>query len=172
MVHRFRLTARSVAILQQAATSPYDWQAPHLPEDPAFLREDGSTWLGTITHEHDVFLELSPQEKEALLEAMPNLHIRRDDHTILGIARLGPQNLSAEQVRAHEEQYLEPPAEVRMAQFADEPGYWLLRLDRYGNRLADTCHESLHAALDHARREFALTPADWQLAGGADRPSS
>lgn len=169
IVHHFRLTADAVAVLHEAATAFGDWQEPELPEDPAFLREDGSVWLGTIAHENDVFLELSAAEKQALLDAVPGLRLRRDDHTVLGVARVRAERLSAEQQRAFDEQYLDPPAEVRIVQFAEDPGFWLLRLDADANRMTESFHARLDGALQKAREELALDPADWRLKDGRDR---
>jgi hypothetical protein len=163
LVHRFRLTAEAVAVLRDAATAFSDWQEPRLPEDPAFLREDGSTWLGTITHEDNVFLELSSAEKQVLVDAIPDLQLRRDDHTVLAVATLRATSLSADQQRFWEERYLDPPSVAHIVQFAEDQGYWLLLFDAHEFRVGESCHPSLAAALQRATREFGLAPSDWQL---------
>ncbi len=50
-VIRFQLNDETVDILVDAADSFFDWEQPELPEDLAVLREEGTTWLGSITHE-------------------------------------------------------------------------------------------------------------------------
>jgi hypothetical protein len=62
-----------VTLLTQLADSLYSWQHPNLLEDMFFLRSDGSTLLGTIAHEVDAFLELSPEEESAIVRRVPEL---------------------------------------------------------------------------------------------------
>lgn len=48
--------------LVQSATSPFQWVNPDLPEDLHFMRQDGSTVLGTTAQEDDLWLELDNEE--------------------------------------------------------------------------------------------------------------
>ena len=59
-VLRFRFAIASARILRDAVGGLYEWQHPFLPEDLAFLRDDGRTFLGSIAHEREGFLCLSP----------------------------------------------------------------------------------------------------------------
>ncbi len=77
-VSRFRLTPESVTLLKTATARLYARRQPELPEDPAFLRGDGTTWLASIAHERDVFLELSADELHTLRAALPQLTLRAD----------------------------------------------------------------------------------------------
>ncbi len=77
-VSRFRLTPECALLLKSATVRLYDWQQPELPEDLALLRGDGTTWLASIAHEGDGFLELSPDELQALRAALPQLTLRAD----------------------------------------------------------------------------------------------
>jgi hypothetical protein len=64
------------AVLDQllsAAEGLYEWQQPSLPEDLAFLRDDGTALLASISHEQDAFLEVSDDEYQALVQQVPEL---------------------------------------------------------------------------------------------------
>ena len=73
VVYRYKLSPESVAILKNVAQGLYNWVQPRLPEDLCLLRPDGSPWLVTISHERDSYLELTSQEKDHLLAAIPEL---------------------------------------------------------------------------------------------------
>jgi hypothetical protein len=51
----------------------YGWVHPERPEDPIFLRADGTPLLVTIAHEQDGYLELTPEEYDVLRHALPEL---------------------------------------------------------------------------------------------------
>lgn len=55
----------------QGAGSLFDWMNPVLPEDPHLLRQDGSTWLGTIAHENIAWFELAEHEYQAMRQECP-----------------------------------------------------------------------------------------------------
>jgi len=76
-VIRFQLNDETVDILVEAADSFFDWEQPELPEDLALLREDGTTWLGSITHERELWFELTADEKRRLLAAVPEVGATR-----------------------------------------------------------------------------------------------
>lgn len=56
---------------------------------------------------------------------------------------------------------LPPPAALRIAQYPDDPGFYLLYLDAGGEQQTDTWHESLEAAQRQAEFEFGVTSGDW-----------
>jgi hypothetical protein len=66
-VWRISATASVVRVLLEASDRLYGWRQPGLPEDLAFLRRGGSVVLGTIAHEEDGWLDLSPAEHAELL---------------------------------------------------------------------------------------------------------
>jgi hypothetical protein len=59
--------------LEFVADGLFDWQNPDLPDDLHFLRSDESTWLGSIAHESDAWLELTSAEHAQLGEIAPQL---------------------------------------------------------------------------------------------------
>jgi hypothetical protein len=54
---QFRMSSDLASLLATIADGLYDWDEPNLPEDLGFLRNDGSSWLATIAHEHGAYLE-------------------------------------------------------------------------------------------------------------------
>lgn len=72
-VREFALTRETAAILARTADSLYSWVQPELPEDLCLLRPGGEPWLISIAHEPDAYLNLSSDELEALLSAVPEL---------------------------------------------------------------------------------------------------
>jgi hypothetical protein len=74
----FELTDGSVEVLHRVDGFA-SWDRP-LPEDLAILRPDGSTWLGTIAHEGDVWFEVTPAEKEELERSIPAVAPLRKTH--------------------------------------------------------------------------------------------
>ena len=67
----YRCSARLGASLKQLANGLYSWIYPDLPEDLGFVRADGSTWLGSISHEKDSFMELDSGEFSNLCSRYP-----------------------------------------------------------------------------------------------------
>lgn len=76
-LYRFRLTPDSAAVLERVAHGLYSWTQLDLPEDPSFVRADGSLWLATTTHERDAFFELNSDELNRLVASVPDLRLRR-----------------------------------------------------------------------------------------------
>ncbi len=70
---RFRPVAPVLDQILSAADGLYEWQQPSLPEDLAFLRDDGTAILASISHERDAFLELDDEEYQALTRDIPEL---------------------------------------------------------------------------------------------------
>lgn len=68
-------------ILVSVARSLYEWQNPGLPDDLHLLRQDESVWLGSIAHEGEAWLELSPAEYADLGSVAPDIAagLERDD---------------------------------------------------------------------------------------------
>lgn len=58
---------------------------------------------------------------------------------------------------------LPPPAELRIAQDPDGPGYYLFYYDSRGFEQTDTYHDSLEKALKQAEAEFGVKEYEWKL---------
>jgi hypothetical protein len=76
-VYTYKLESGVVSVLQDAADGLYEWVQPELPEDPCFLKADGSPTLVTIAHERDAYVRLTEPEAEALRVAIPRLRLTR-----------------------------------------------------------------------------------------------
>ena len=74
----FEVHDQSLALLRPAP-GLYSWRQPHRPEDLCFLRADGSTWLASIAHESDAFLELEEAEVAIVRARAPELRISRTE---------------------------------------------------------------------------------------------
>lgn len=73
-VLRYALNVDVGAILKDVSSGLYAWLQPELPEDFCVLREDGSAWLTTISHEKDAYLTPTDSEfKELQDHAAPEL---------------------------------------------------------------------------------------------------
>jgi hypothetical protein len=57
---------------------------------------------------------------------------------------------------------LEPPAFLTIAQMPEDPGYYLLYLDKARQGTTDTYHESIDAAKKQAAFEFQISPTEWR----------
>jgi len=55
-----------------------------------------------------------------------------------------------------------PPAELRIVQFSDDPGFYLFYHDATGTELTDTYHESIAEAKAQAEFEFEIKPEEWE----------
>lgn len=69
----FKLDDVIVEEILRASDGLYGWQQPSLPENLALLRDDGTTILGSVTHEHDSWLQVAYQEFESIVRAVPPL---------------------------------------------------------------------------------------------------
>jgi hypothetical protein len=72
-LHHFALNDAALVALKEAADSIYAWRQPALPEDLCALRSDDTTWLGSVAHESDAWLELTPDEHAVVTAALPDL---------------------------------------------------------------------------------------------------
>ncbi len=73
-VRFFFVKPGAIAVLNQV-DGLYSWRAPSLPEDLAFYTKTGACWLGSIAHERDSWLDLSPTERAALRFRVPGLQV-------------------------------------------------------------------------------------------------
>jgi hypothetical protein len=72
-VLRYALNVEAGAILMDVSSGLYAWRQPGLPEDFCVLRDDGSAWLTTISHERDAYLTLTDAELVELREQAPEV---------------------------------------------------------------------------------------------------
>jgi hypothetical protein len=60
------------------------------------------------------------------------------------------------------DQELPSPSGLRIVSYPEDPGFYLLYLDMSGEELTDTYHSTLEGALQVAKDEFGIDPADWK----------
>lgn len=72
-VLRFSLNETALGELIAAADGLFEWVQPSRPEDLALLRGDGTALLGSICHEGDAYLEVTEEEYESLVKAVPSV---------------------------------------------------------------------------------------------------
>ncbi len=72
-VLRFALGTKVLEELLAASNSLFGWQQPELPEDLALLRADETVVLGSISHEHDAYLDINDEEYQSLVATVPEM---------------------------------------------------------------------------------------------------
>ena len=72
VVREFTLSSQVVAALQTTVAGLYAWEGG-LPEDLAFLREDGEALMFGISHEKDGCVLLHQAERDTLLPECPGI---------------------------------------------------------------------------------------------------
>ncbi len=76
--------------------------------------------------------------------------------------RLGPQHLPTGKTRHFlGTSELPSPSELRIVQYTEDPGYYLLYFDETGEELTDTYHDTLSQAMEQAEWEFGVRPDEW-----------
>jgi len=79
-VYYYRVTEESKEILKKRANGLYSWAHPQLPEDLCFLKEDGKTWLITIAHESEAWVNLDNIEELEKLKLIRGIKVlNRED---------------------------------------------------------------------------------------------
>jgi hypothetical protein len=53
-------------------------------------------------------------------------------------------------------------AQLQIAQYTDDEGYYLFYLDEGGEIITDTYHSNLEGALEQAEWEYNVKPLDWK----------
>ena len=76
-VYYFHLKPECAKLLVGAVDGLYKWLQPERPEDLCLLRSDGTAWLTCIAHEKDAYFELTTEELETLLKAVPGIDLLR-----------------------------------------------------------------------------------------------
>ncbi|MEJ8553067.1 hypothetical protein [Tepidibacter sp. Z1-5] len=72
-IYHYSLNEHSINILLQSADSLYSWVQPNLPEDLCFIKEDGSVWVYTSSHEEMSWVEDESDEELNFIENINNL---------------------------------------------------------------------------------------------------
>jgi hypothetical protein len=72
LVREYALSSEVISALQTTVEGLFEWQSG-LPEDLAFLREDGEAMMFAISHENDGGVALHPEERERLLRECPEI---------------------------------------------------------------------------------------------------
>jgi hypothetical protein len=57
---------------------------------------------------------------------------------------------------------IEPAASLRILQYAEDPGFYLMHFDASGREIADTYHDSIEQAMEQAEWEYNVKPAEWR----------
>jgi hypothetical protein len=78
LLYTYRLDPKLVSILKSEVSSLFSWSTPTLPEDLCFYREDRSCLLATISHEKDVYVELSEDELSRFQTRVPEFQVSSD----------------------------------------------------------------------------------------------
>lgn len=65
-LYRYRVDASSSEIVAHATDHLFGFQQPELPEDICLLRQDGSVWMLSITHEEYAELMISEVDQRIL----------------------------------------------------------------------------------------------------------
>jgi hypothetical protein len=73
LVREFTSSPDVIAALQSAVDGLYEWKAG-LPEDLAFLRENGEDMMFAISHEEEAWLSLHREERDRLLRECPGIN--------------------------------------------------------------------------------------------------
>jgi hypothetical protein len=56
-----------------------------------------------------------------------------------------------------------PPASLQVAQYRDDPAYFMFYLDEAGAVIADGWHLSIEEVLSRAKFEFEIQPDEWEV---------
>lgn len=65
------LTHEAAAMIAESVDGLLSFLQPDRPEDLSLLRADGSPWLTSCAHEHDIYLELTNEEANQLRRLAP-----------------------------------------------------------------------------------------------------
>lgn len=86
------------------------------------------------------------------------------DYRILRRLRLGPSHQPTGRTRhVVGGQPAAKPRELQIAQYQDDPGYYLFYCDEAGVQITDTYHDSVSAAMAQAQWEFDAAENEWEI---------
>jgi hypothetical protein len=60
---------------------------------------------------------------------------------------------------------LPAPHELRIVQYANDPGYYLFYCDETGKEFTDTYHDTLEESMAQADWEFGVKRSEWEVLG-------
>lgn len=82
-IYYFQCNTHTVSILQNSVDSLYGWLPPTLPMDLSFIDENNYEWLVSVTHEKMSWLNICDEEKQHILDYVPNLQLRENESKTL-----------------------------------------------------------------------------------------
>lgn len=78
-------------------------------------------------------------------------HVALDGHSPTGRTRHAFRNVD-----------VGPSTALRIVQYDEDPGFYLIHSDANGREIADTYHETIDDAMAQAEWEFGIRPEEWQ----------
>ena len=86
------------------------------------------------------------------------------DYVVLRQIVLGASHQPTGKTRhSHGAEELPPPTELKIVQFPDDSGFYLLYFDQDGIEMTDTFHDSERDAMSQAEWEFNVLDDDWKI---------
>jgi len=82
-IYYFQCNRYTVSILQNTVDFLYKWLPPKLPMDLSFIDENNYEWLVSVSHERDSWLNICDEEKQHILDYIPNLQLRENESKTL-----------------------------------------------------------------------------------------
>ncbi len=84
------------------------------------------------------------------------------DERIIAHVSLEPKHIVTHQVRHYRNGLLlGKPNALKIIQFPEDPGFYLIYIDNEGSEMTDTYHDTLPDALEQAWFEFQVDKSDW-----------
>lgn len=85
------------------------------------------------------------------------------DYKILKKIKLGPRHIPTGKTKHFDSSVeLGKPSILKIVQYKDDAGFYLIYCDDRGEELTDTYHDSLKDAMDQAKWEFQIEPQEWE----------
>lgn len=72
----YKLSQESASILLNYTNDIFDWGQPDLPEDLCLLRDDYTALFVSISHENDVYFELTSEDVRMMDKLVPTIKLR------------------------------------------------------------------------------------------------
>ena len=89
------------------------------------------------------------------------------DYHLLCTIRLSAKHASTESTRHHlGNTELPAHTELRIMQYPEDSGYYLLYCNKDGAEITDTYHDSANEAKSQAQFEFNVKPEEWETVNG------
>lgn len=86
------------------------------------------------------------------------------DYRLFRRIQLRPSHRPTGRTRHYrDDKLLPPPSELRIVQYPEDPGFYLLYCDDSGIEMTDTYHDALEGALNQAEWELQVKPGEWEV---------